>query len=51
MSAHGDVFKGFGRSTVYGWIEAGLFSAKGHDLPYPGRSRKPKPRPVTKTNA
>ena len=51
MSAHGDVFKGFGRSTVYGWIEAGLFSAKGHDLPYSGRSRKPKPRPVTKTNA
>ena len=51
MSAHGDVFKGFGRSTVYGWIEAGLFSAKGHDLPYAGRSRKPKPKPVTKTNA
>ena len=51
MSAHGDVFKGFGRSTVYGWIEAGLFSAKGHDLPYAGRSRKPRPKPVTKTNA
>ena len=51
MSAHGDVFKGFGRSTVYGWIEAGLFSAKGHDLPFAGTRRKPHKKPVTKTNA
>ena len=51
MSAHESTFKGYARSTVYGWIEAGLFSAKGHDLPFAGRSRKPKPKPETKTNA
>lgn len=51
LSAHEDTFKGYGRSTVYGWIEAGLFTAKGHDLPYAGRSRKPKRKPETKTNA
>jgi len=51
LSAHGETFKGYGRSTFYRWIEAGLFSAKGHDLPYAGRSRKPKKRPETKTNA
>lgn len=51
MSAHESTFKGYARSTVYGWIEAGLFSAKGHDLPFAGRCRKPKPKPETKTNA
>jgi len=51
ISAHADAFRGYARSTVYGWIEAGLFRAKGHDLPYAGRSRKPRVRPETKTNA
>ena len=51
MNTHESTFKGYARSTVYGWIKAGLFSAKGHDLPFAGRSRKPKPKPETKTNA
>lgn len=51
ISAHADTFKEYARSTVYGWIGAGLFSAKGHDLPYAGRSRKPKSKPETKKNA
>jgi len=51
LSAHKDTFKGYGRSTVYGWIRDGLFSAKGHELPYAGRSRKPHKKPVAKTNA
>ena len=51
MNAHESTFKDYARSTVYGWIKAGLFSAKGHDLPFAGRSRKSKPKPETKTNA
>ena len=51
MNAHESTFNGYARSTVYGWIEAGLFSAKRHDLPFAGRSRKAKKKPETKTNA
>jgi len=39
-SAQEDTFKGYRRSAVYGWIEASLFSANGHSLPYAGISRK-----------
>jgi len=51
LSTHPELFKGYARSTVYGWIEAGLFSAKKHDLPFAGTRRKPHKRPETKTNA
>lgn len=46
-----DLFGKYGRSTVYGWIESGLFSAKKHDLPFAGTRRKPHRRPETKTDA
>ena len=39
------------RSTIYGWIEDGLFTAKKHDLPFAGTRRKPHKKPETKTNA
>lgn len=45
------VFEGYSRSTIYGWIEDGLFNIRGHELPYAGRRRKPHKKPVTKTNA
>ena len=44
-------FEGFSRSTVYGWIEDGLFDVRGHELPYAGKRRKPHKKPVTKTHA
>ena len=45
------LFGKYARSTVYGWIEDGLFAAKKHDLPFAGTRRKPRKRPETKTNA
>ena len=45
------LFGKYSRSTIYGWIEDGLFSAKKHDLPFAGTRRKPRKRPETKTNA
>ena len=51
MASHPELFGPYGRSTVYGWIGDGLFSAKRHDLPFVGTRRKPHKRPETKTNA
>ena len=51
MSANESTFCGYGRSTVYGWLRAGLFRAKGHDLPFAGRSRRPHKKPETRTKA
>ena len=49
--ANPGLFGKFARSTVYGWIAGGLFSAKKHDLPFAGTRRKPRRKPVTKTDA
>ena len=46
-----DLFGKYAKSTVYGWIANGLFSAKKHDLPFAGTRRKPRRKPETKTNA
>ena len=51
VRANAAKFAGYATSTVYGWLHDGLFSARGSDLPYAGRSRKPRKRPETKTNA
>ena len=50
-AANPDLFRDYAKSTLYGWIAGGLFSAKKHDLPFAGTRRKPHKRPVTKTNA
>ncbi|WP_298770605.1 helix-turn-helix domain-containing protein, partial [uncultured Fibrobacter sp.] len=46
-----ELFAKYARSTIYGWIEDGLFSSKKHDLPFAGIRRKPHKRPEIKTNA
>ena len=46
-----ELFGRYSRSTIYGWIEDGLFTAKKHDLPFAGTRRKPRKKPETKTNA
>lgn len=51
VKAHAETFAGCAASTVYGWLGGGLFSARGSDLPFAGRRRKPRKRPETKTNA
>ena len=51
VRANAETFSGFAPSTVYGWLEDGLFSARSSDLPYAGRRRKHHKRPETKTNA
>ena len=51
VRANAETFSGFAPSTVYGWLEDGLFSARSSDLPYTGRRRKHHKRPETKTNA
>ena len=50
-AANPEIFGKYARSTLYGWIADGLFSAKKHDLPYAGTRRKPHRRPVMKTDA
>jgi len=50
-AANPEIFGNYAKSTVYGWIADGLFSAKKHDLPFAGTRRKPHKKPVTKTNA
>ena len=51
IAGNPELFGGYARSTVYGWIEDGLFAAKKHDLPFAGTRRKPRKRPETKTCA
>lgn len=51
IAGHPELFAQYARSTVYGWIEGGLFSARKHDLPYAGTRRKRHKRPEVKTNA
>ena len=46
-----ELFAKYARSTIYGWIEDGLFSSKKHNLPFAGTRRKPHKRPEIKTNA
>ena len=46
-----ETFKGVARSTLYGYIRDGLFTAKGSDMPFAGRSRKPHRKPEIKTTA
>ena len=50
-AANPKLFGKYAKSTIYGWIADGLFSAKKHDLPFAGTRRKPHRKPVTKTNA
>lgn len=46
-----ELFAKYARSTIYGWIEDGLFSSKKHNLPFAGTRCKPHKRPEIKTNA
>ena len=50
-AANPELFGKYSKSTLYGWIADGLFSAKKHDLPFAGTRKKPHKKPVTKTNA
>ena len=50
-AANPELFGNCAKSTLYGWIAGGLFSAKKHDLPFAGTRKKPHKKPVTKTNA
>lgn len=50
-AANPELFGNYAKSTLYGWIADGLFSAKKHDLPFAGTRKKPHKKPVTKTNA
>ena len=40
-AANPEIFGNYAKSTLYGWIADGLFSAKKHDLPFAGTRRKP----------
>lgn len=51
VRANPETFEGVARSTLYGYIRDGLFTSKGSDMPYAGRSRKPHKKPETKTTA
>ena len=51
MANNPGLFAPYVRSTVYGWISDGLFSARKHDLPYAGTRRRKHGKPVPKTNA
>ena len=46
-----EIFGKYAKSTLYGWLADGFFSAKKHDLPYAGTLRKPHTMPVMKTDA
>ena len=50
-AANPELFGNCAKSTLYGWIADGLFSAKKHDLPFAGTRKKPHKKSVTKTNA
>ena len=45
------VFGGYAESTVYGWVNDGLFDAGRADLPFAMGRRRPHRRPQTKTDA
>ena len=49
--ANPDLFGEYAKSTVYGWLAGGLFSAKPHDLPFAGTRKKPHKKPQIKTDA
>ena len=52
LRSNAELFKGYAESTVYGWINDGLFGYIGRSmLPFACSRRKPRRRPVTKTNA
>ena len=52
LRANGELFAGYADSTVYEWINDGLFVGAGRSmLPFACSRRKPHKRPVTKTNA
>ena len=51
IAGNPELFGGYARSTVYGWIGDGLFAAKKHDLPFAGTRCRPRRRPETKTSA
>lgn len=51
IAGNPELFGRYARSTIYGWIESGLFAAKKHDLPFAGTRRRPHKRPETKTRA
>ena len=46
-----ETFKGVARSTLYGYIRDGLFTAKGSDMPFAGKSKRPHRKPEIKTTA
>ena len=52
LRANGEMFRGCADSTVYGWVNGGLFGGAGRStLPFACSRRKPRKRPVTKTDA
>ena len=52
LRANAELFGHYAESTVYGWINDGLFGYVGRSmLPFACCRRKPRRRPVTKTNA
>ncbi|MBR1921395.1 MAG: helix-turn-helix domain-containing protein, partial [Kiritimatiellae bacterium] len=51
IAGNPELFGRYARSTIYGWIESGLFAAKKRDLPFAGTRRRPHKRPETKTRA
>jgi len=52
LRSNRELFAGYAESTVYGWINNGLFEHVGRSmLPFACSRRKPRRKPVTKTNA
>ena len=52
LRANAGLFGDYADSTVYGWINDGLFAGAGRSmLPFACSRRKPHKKPVTKTNA
>lgn len=46
-----ELFDKYSKSTLYGWIANGLFSAKKYNLPFAGTRKKPHKKPLAKTDA
>lgn len=52
LRANGELFAGYADSTVYGWINDGLFAGAGRSmLPFACSRRRPHKKPETRTNA